>query len=798
VGLRTDPAWIAGSSDRGEPKATDVPLLIEGAGLFTIFQAVNASERTQTVTLRAIDQSGPPMSGEVRRVLGPNGAIRGRATDIFGLDEASFWMGSVRVEGTEPVTAVSAIGHTLGTSFIVVPDSVLHAHEMVWRTRSEDRSLYDGITLVNRYSTPASVSLSFIRADGTTISRTTLTIPAYEQLTRTLAELLPEALEEGIVVLQSDQPIMGSALTGKGADLLNNLPMQWVPGGANVPAQRQFLAVGTVRTSGAALLGVNIHLTGASAESKVTDSVGTFTFDPINPGAYTLTPQFTGYTFAPATTAFTITDSNSRNNDFEGTLVKPEITMVTPPNVVANSPETKLTITGGPFISTSLAILDGLPLETVLVDAQTLTTTINAVNLTLPRDGSLVVRNSGPAGNLATSDPETFVVGSPAPTITSLMDVPNEVITGSSAFTITVDGTDFVAGTVVQVNESARTTTFVNENTLTTTIPATDLTVAGILKISAIKPSPTVGPSNELFITVLNPIAGLISVTPNTFVARPGENAQPVSLTVVGFNFVDGAVVLLDGTDLPTTYAGSTTLFAQIPGDLIPDGGPRRITPRNPEPVVLRDPPSETLPVMVSNPIPVLESVSLAPTDFDPNRPVRPDGEEQKFNILVVLNGANFNASTKAFFSGGCEEFSVTGNLLNARQLVFEIPITCAGDYLVLIENAQPGGGISTTLDFSVGDTPETIPEPEIVAIAPGAVVAGSAAFDLTIAGNDFSTSSKVVIGTAVLTPTSATANQIIVSVPALLVGAPGILPIVVTHPDAGDSNRKFLLVNFP
>ena len=799
VGLRTDPAWIPASSDRLEPTATDVPLLVEGAGLFTILQVVNASDSVQTVSLRAIGQDGLNLASVVERVLGPNGAIRDRASEIFGLDEESFSMGSVRIEGTEPVTAVSVIGHTTGTSLIVVPDSTLHATELVWSTREEDRNFYDGITLLNRETTAASVLLSFIRADRTTVSSTSLTIPASEQLTRTLAELLPEVLEEGIVVVQSDIPIMGSALTGTGAILLNNLPVQFVAGGANVPAQADFLAVGTVRFSGAALPRVNVHLTGAVSESKVTDGVGTFTFRPVLPGIYTLTPQLIGYAFSPASIPIAITDSNSRNNDFEGTLIQPEISSITPPSVVSNSPETTLTITGGPFIATSQAIFDGLPLVTTLVDSETLTATIDAVDLTLPREGTLVIRNTGPGGASVSSDPEQVSVGSPAPVISALVGVPDEVVTGDASFTITVDGLNFVEGTVVQVDDMARMTTFVDENTLTATIPATDLTVAGFLSVTAIKPSPTIGPSNEIIITVLNPLAGLTSVTPDVFVARPEEDPEPVPLTVIGSDFVEGAVVLLDGEEIPATFASSNILFAQIPGELIPDGGPKRIHVSNPAPVVLREPPSETLPVMILNPVPVLTSLNVTRGVFDEDRPVRPDGEAQTFNMIVVLNGENFNESSKAFYGGGCETFEGSGDRLDSRQMVFEIPVTCATHFFVLVENAQPGGGVSEVLSFSTDpdDSVEGSPPPILTGLAgvPDELVTGSSDLTITVNGTDIVEGTIVQVGGMPRATMFVDDRTLTVTIPATDLAVAGTLEITAIKPSPTVAPSNGLLI---
>ncbi len=205
---------------------------------------------------------------------------------------------------------------------------------------------------------------------------------------------------------------------------------------------------------------------------------------------------------------------------------------------------------------------------------------------------------------------------------------------------------------------------------------------------------------------------------------------------------------------------------------------------------------------MIVNPIPVLESLSFAPVSFEDDKPFLIDGTtEQKFKALLIVNGANFNASTTAFFGlPPCmapEDFDGdTGTLLNSNQMVFEFSIICSGPWLLTMQNAQPGGGVSqTTLGFSVGSTPQTNLAPNIASLSPSTIPPGSATFDLVISGSNFTTSSTVLIGTAVLTPSSVTSNQIVVSVPSILVGASGVLPITVTDPNGGTSNRLFFTI---
>jgi len=82
----------------------------------------------------------------------------------------------------------------------------------------------------------------------------------------------------------------------------------------------------------------------------------------------------------------------------------------------------------------------------------------------------------------------TFAVNNPQPTLSSLS--PASVIAGSGAFTLTLNGTNFIPASVVQVNGSNRTTTFVSSTRLTATIPASDVASASFPSISVLNPGP--------------------------------------------------------------------------------------------------------------------------------------------------------------------------------------------------------------------------------------------------------------------------------------------------------------------
>src|SRR5580700_5761698 len=66
---------------------------------------------------------------------------------------------------------------------------------------------------------------------------------------------------------------------------------------------------------------------------------------------------------------------------------------------------------------------------------------------------------------------------SSGPTITTLS--PNSTVAGGAAFTLTINGTNFVAASMVKFGGSAPATTFVNSTQLTAAIPAASIASTG-------------------------------------------------------------------------------------------------------------------------------------------------------------------------------------------------------------------------------------------------------------------------------------------------------------------------------
>jgi hypothetical protein len=147
--------------------------------------------------------------------------------------------------------------------------------------------------------------------------------------------------------------------------------------------------------------------------------------------------------------------------------------------------------------------------------------------------------------------------GNPIPVITSLS--PPSVYVNSPAFTLTVNGSGFVSGGVVYLNNVALPTTYVSTTKLTAPVAASYLTGPGSDYVSVTNPPPGGGYSGTIILYVVALDPNLSSASPNAVVAA----TPPTPIVLNGGNFMTGAKVLWNGKALPTTYLSSNQLQAQ-------------------------------------------------------------------------------------------------------------------------------------------------------------------------------------------------------------------------------------------
>lgn len=154
----------------------------------------------------------------------------------------------------------------------------------------------------------------------------------------------------------------------------------------------------------------------------------------------------------------------------------------------------------------------------------------------------------------------TYVI---PPTITSLSPVSKNV--GDAAFTLTVNGSNFINGSQVQFNGASRPTTFVSASQLRVSIPASDLSSATVHSVTVVNGSTT---SNAVAFSVIPPLPTLPSQCfTDTFdslnvndwnVSETGGNSSPIFIP----NVVGGRLRL---TDKVTNRASMAQLQRWLP-----------------------------------------------------------------------------------------------------------------------------------------------------------------------------------------------------------------------------------------
>jgi len=163
--------------------------------------------------------------------------------------------------------------------------------------------------------------------------------------------------------------------------------------------------------------------------------------------------------------------------------------------------------------------------------------------------------------------------------------VPTSVSPGSPQFTLTVNGTGFVSGSVVNWNGQALTTQFISKSRLMAAIPASRVTKAGTASVTVVNPGSAHLTSNVAYFAVVAPVVS---------VAFSGSQLQnfakyPVASIAADFNgdgimdmaittgWPDSSVDILlgkgDGSFRPAVaYHAGTSPGSMVTGDFNGDG----------------------------------------------------------------------------------------------------------------------------------------------------------------------------------------------------------------------------------
>jgi uncharacterized repeat protein (TIGR01451 family) len=221
----------------------------------------------------------------------------------------------------------------------------------------------------------------------------------------------------------------------------------------------------------------------------------------------------------------------------------PSISIVYPDPLYAGDPDILLLVQGSNFTSTSVVEWNGTALQMAASGGTTrLYATVPAA--LLASVGTAAVNVYNPTSNPALSNTATIPIEiPPAPTLTELSasEGPNDTSTS-----LQILGGPFVASSVVSWNGTIVPSTYVGQEAINVTIPASGIAAPGNYSLTLTTPAPGGGTSNTLVYTaylplpnnsmIYNPVTGLL------YASVPGSAGAPYGNSIVSVDPATGAI----------------------------------------------------------------------------------------------------------------------------------------------------------------------------------------------------------------------------------------------------------------
>jgi hypothetical protein len=502
------------------------------------------------------------------------------------------------------------------------------------------------------------------------------------------------------------------------------------------------------------------YCTGANLAAKGTCTVDV-TFTPSAAGSRSASLIFTdSASGSPQTVGMSGTGLNP----------VPNIGSLSPNAATAGSAAQVLTISGTNFVAASTVTYNGVSHTATFMNPEELTITLSASDQATAGTYAVVLTNPAPGGGASNS--LNFTVSNPVPVITSLS--PASATTGAAAQSLTINGSGFLSTSTATYNNAGHTVTYVSSTQLKITLSASDQATAGVYAVVVTNPAPGGGASNSQNFSVNNPAPTLSSLSPSS--ATTGGAAE--TLTINGTNFVSSSTVTFNAVAHTATYVSSTQLKISLSASDLAIGGTYAVVVTNPAP---GGGASSALNFTVNNPAPTL--TSLSPTS----------ALAGTASQTLTLNGTNFLSNSTVTY----HSVAHTPIFLSSTQLTIALSasdLATGGTYGVAVTNPAPGGGTSSTLNFTVNNL-----VPTLTSLSPSSGTAGAAAQTLTLNGSNFVSTSTVTYNGVAHTPTFLNSTQLTITLSASDQASAGNHAVVVSNPAPGggaSNSLSFTVVN--
>ena len=452
----------------------------------------------------------------------------------------------------------------------------------------------------------------------------------------------------------------------------------------------------------------------------------------------------------------------------------------------------------------------------------------------------------------------SLVVSAAAPVVSSID--PSARPAGSPAFTLTVNGNNFVSGSTVRWNGANRTTTFVNSSQLTAAIPASDIVTSGTAGISVLNPGPT---SNSLTFTIspgltittnsplpqgttgtsysrtltaaggtapytwsiaagalpgglaLSSSTGVISGIPSTsgtfnFTVRVSDGSQALHQTATkAFSLVvSAAVPVLSSINPSRAFAGSSAFTLTVSGTHFVSGSTVRWNGAN----------RTTTFISVSQLTAAISASDVASRGAATVTVANPVGSASNA-LTFTISPPVLNITTSATLPGGdvgtaySQTLSATGGQppYSWSVVAGSLPAGLALAPTTGVLSGTPSAAGIANFTVAVSDdgvqaTAQTTTkaftlavtssEPVLNSLNPSSAIAGGPAFTLTVGGNNFASGSIVAWNGVNRTTTFVSSSQLTAAIPAADIVALGTASINVLNPGPRTSNALIFTIS--
>lgn len=498
-------------------------------------------------------------------------------------------------------------------------------------------------------------------------------------------------------------------------------------------------------------VGTSPRSTTVVSSTRITSSL--LAIDVDQPGELQITvknPGTTGAVSDPKT--ITIVSANA-----------PTINSVSPASIEVDSSILAIVVNGTGYKDTDKVLVNGAERTTTFVSASQLAATLQPGDVAAAGELSITVRNNR---NEVSAPFKIRVVDAATPVIDSLSPTTAEV--GGAGFTLTIRGANFVSDSVVSVNGVARDKTYVSTTELRVNILASDLTDAGSVPIVVTNPSGAASEAVNLTVQLTPPV--ITSIDPVSVAA--GESG--LTLNVSGTNFSSSAVISIDNKPLTTRFISSTNSLSAIlsAGDI---SVPRTVNVT----VTDRGVTSEAFAFSILRPAITSLSQTLVSAGSG--------------DLTITVNGTSFLPTSKVNFKGGERDTTY----VSETQLTALIPASAlgeVGEFAVTVSNGPSAISLPAILSIvSPGDA-------AIESLTPTSITVGAESLELHVRGVNFLPDAQILVNGEPRTTVYAGSTELITTLTAADLDAPGTLQITVRNSTTGNPTAAatFAIVDAP